>query len=365
LSLTYSADPGSEDIYRAPSLSNVSIADVNSFTSALGRFQNSRDDAFAAHVLGDVGGSYNFSKLPTEPLTNAPWASYPAAFWNATDHWEYVFLESAPGFSNPNFLSIYTDRVVISSGVCKTPPWRYNISGQVAILTVDGSNETVIFPSVALGLEMVYYLTSPISYQDANSAGGNGSCGPGCSNIKVIEVATGPPAAGSVVSNDGQYFYYDCNITVISAAPDQTLPPRNGAKAAQAIALSGQIHAELTGQSHGGTNEYVAYAIDVAFGEPQNNSATGMASLISRFAIGVIAAAAQTNPPLTVAGAEPMQGVRLKLSFPVTFYLILGLIGGLQLTLVIVTAILLRGLEIPEEILLSHEEEIRKRFVLS
>lgn len=285
-------------------MGNISVADVSSFASALGRFQNSRDDTFAAHVLGDVGSSYNFSKLPNEPLTNAPWASYSAAFWNATDHWEYAFLESAPGLSSPNFLSIYTDRVVISSGVCKTPPWQYNISGQVAILTVDGSNETVIFPSIALGLEMVYYLISTISYQDANSAGGNGSCGPGCSNIKVIGTATGPPAVGSVVSNDG-YYYNDCNITTLSATPDQTLPPRNGAKAAQAIALSGQIRTELTGQSHGGTNEYVAYAIDVAFGEPQNNSATGMANLISRFAIGVIAAAAQTNPLLTVPGAGP------------------------------------------------------------
>jgi hypothetical protein len=48
-----------------------------------------------------------------------------------------------------------------------------------------------------------------------------------------------------------------------------------------------------------------------------------------------------------------MQGVRLKLSFPVTFYLILSLIGGLQLTFVIVTAILLQVLEVPGGILQS------------
>lgn len=144
LSLTYSADPGPEDIYRAPSISNVSIADMTSFISALCGFQNSRDDSFAAHVLRDVGSSYNFSKPLNEPLTNAPWASYPAAFWNATDHGKDVFLESASGFPSPNFLSIYTDRVVTSSGVCKTPLWKYNISGGVAILTVDGSNETAI-----------------------------------------------------------------------------------------------------------------------------------------------------------------------------------------------------------------------------
>lgn len=363
LGLTYSADPGPEDIYRAPSISNISVANMNSFSSNLGRFQNSRDSSFAAHILGDVGSSYNFSSLPNEPLKDKPWGAYPNAFWNATDHWEYVFLDYAPNLSRPNFLSIYTDRVVASSAVCTTPAWRYNTSGRVAIITADNSNETTIFPEIVFGLELVYYLTTPIELKNQNLSGGNGSCGPGCSNVKVLEPATGPPVPGSITSDDGRLYYYDCNITVVSTSPDQILPPRNGAIAAQAIALSGQIHSELVGQRHGGSNQYVAYAIDVPFGEPQNNSAVGMASLLSRFSIGVIAAAAQTNPPLTVQGTQPMQGVRLQLSSPRTFYLTLGLIGGLQLVLVIVTAILVRDLVIPEEVLMSHEEQIRKRFV--
>ena len=89
-----------------------------------------------------------------------------------------------------------------------------------------------------------------------------------------------------------------------------------------------------------------------------------MASQISRFAIGVIAAAAFNNPPKIVLGQQPMQGVQLHLDAPVTFDLILGLIGGFQLIMVIITAALCHRLVIPEEIPLSREEEIRNRFVL-
>jgi hypothetical protein len=53
---------------------------MNSYSSTLERFQNSRDDAFAAHVFGDMGSIFNFSKLPNEPLTDVPWAYYLAAF---------------------------------------------------------------------------------------------------------------------------------------------------------------------------------------------------------------------------------------------------------------------------------------------
>ena len=79
-------------------MNNISIPDMAHFGPSTGRFINETNDntfleAFAAHVLGDTGSSYNFSMLPGEPLQGTPWAANPAGFWNATDHWEYIYLD--------------------------------------------------------------------------------------------------------------------------------------------------------------------------------------------------------------------------------------------------------------------------------
>lgn len=342
-------------------MNDVSVPNMTHFAPNTGRFTNYFGvESFAAHVLGNIGSSYNFSMLPDDPLTGTPWASNPAAFWNGTDHWAYVFLDSAPSVntSGPNFLSVYTDRVVNSTGTCETPPYQMAADGDLAVIQLLKSNQTVIFPGVALGQESIYYLTTPVDPKSSN-----GSCGPGCSNVKVLEPAAGPPVAGSISQgSNSTHYYYDCNITLTSTTDD--VSPLNKAIAAQAIALSGQIHPELRSIKED-DNEYVSYNFGLPFGEAQNNSATGMASLISRFAIGVIAAAAQTNPPMYIQGGQPAQGVRLEFESLLAFNLILGSIGLLQLVLVIVTAVVVSQIVIPQEIPLSHEEEIRKRFVSS
>ena len=383
MGLTYSAVPGPEDIFLGSAISNISIPNLEHFTPDNDRlviaFQSSGayDEAFAAHVLGDIGSSFNYSMRPEQKLDGLPWASNPAAFWNATDHWEYVSLNSTPSnYDNrPGMLSVYTNRMVRSSGVCTTPAYnlsttsiptnQYDITGisvtgssapnasdsktVVAEFTLLESNETVLFPLASLGVEGTYYLSSPFN---------ESVCGPGCGNIKVVETASGPPAPGSFVGYPGVYFY-ECNITVTSL-PDSSpgsLPPDKGSLAARAIALSGAI------QQIDDRWEYVYYSLGVAFGAAQNNSATGMASLISRFAIGVVAAAAQTNQPKTVLGHVPTQGLRLTLDYPLAFGLILGLTGGIQVLLVLFTAIACGRLDIPEEIPLSRRETMKK-FVL-
>lgn len=359
LGLTYSANPGIEDVYRRPGLNNVSIPNLATFAPATGRFSDDfLTESLGAHVLGNIGSSYNISMLPKYPLGGKPWASNPAAIWNGTDHWEHVFRDSAPtlGASGPNPLSIYTDKTVNSTGVCTTPPYRLNIKNGLAVITFLDANQTANFPAIALGLESIFYLVTPVLYTGER----NSTCGPGCSNVKVLEPAAGPPAPGSFIA-DSPYFIYDCNITVLSN--NQDLSPLNAAVAAQAIGLSGQIHPELqnTTKSY---NEYIAYNFGLPFGEAQNNSATGMASLLSRFAIGVVAAAAQTNPSIMVKGGQPAQGVRIQLESPAGFHIILALTGGLQLLLVIIAAIVVQRIPIPKEVPLSEEEEIQDRFVL-
>lgn len=316
---------------------------MTTFAPSIGRFNGGYNvESFAAHVLGNIGSSYNISTLPKEPLEGIPWASHPTGFWNGTDHWEYIFLDSAPPPTSRS-LSIYTNRIVKSTGICKTPPYDLDLMDELASIHLLDGNQTVFFPKIALGQESIYYLTKPILLR----GGRERSCGPGCSNVKVLEPQAGPPTEGSVVGNPkSAFFFYDCNVT-ISSSTNQDLSPENAAVAAQAIALSGQFHQEFSSLEDENT-QYVSYNFGLPFGEAQNNSATGMASLISRFAIGVIAAAAQTNPPMFVQGGAPAQGVRLKLESSVWFHLILAGTGSLQLILVLFSSLAVSRLVSPE-----------------
>lgn len=123
---------------------------------------------------------------------------------------------------------------------------------------------------------------------------------------------------------------------------------------AQAIALSGQIYPELYNTTKH-IDQYTTYDFGLPFGEPQNNSATGMASLLSRFAIGVIAATAHTNPPIIVQGSQSFQGVRIQFESLASFHIILALTGGLQLLLASVVAFVAQRVSIPKEVSLSRE----------
>ena len=347
LSLTYSGTPGPEDVYLSPVIGNISVPNFDKFVAGHDPIPDDiYGNAFAAHVLGDVGSSYNYSALPDD-LEGSPRASNPAAFWNATDHWEYVSLNAtATNLSSGSNLAVYTDHIIRSSGVCITPEFQLSVTsipGSVAAakLWLPETNATVFFPIDALNGEGTYYLSSP--YQ---SAGGCGPNLPGCGTIKVVETQSGPPDPESTFHNVSTLiFFYECNITVNTSPA--TFPGSPSAEqasiAARAIALSGAIP-QLDGDW-----EYVFYNLNVTFGQRQNNSAVGMASQLSRFAIGVMAVAAQTNQPIIINGHVPTQGLRLTLDYPLTFDLILGLIAGMQLLLVLFTAFACRKVEIPEE----------------
>lgn len=106
LGLTYSAYPGMEDIYRRPGLNDVSVPNMANFAPERGRFNDDYlTESLAAHVLGNIGSSYNMSIPPEYSLSGKPWASNPAAIWNRTNHWEYVFLDSAPTLGCGSYFS--------------------------------------------------------------------------------------------------------------------------------------------------------------------------------------------------------------------------------------------------------------------
>lgn len=204
------------------------------------------------------------------------------------------------------------------------------------MVTLPNSNETVVFPGGSLPVEGITYFT-----QQYDGVDDPASCGPGCSNVKVLETAAGPAESCSAGL---QYYYYDSNITISNisniVAPIPQIRPRKAAVAAQAIALTGRLDFNDANSNLTELSEFITYNFGTPFGEAQNNSADGMAHLISKFAIGVVAAAAQVNPPMTILGSQPQQGLRLVLSNSVGFYLLLGGLLAGQLALVVIAGLL-------------------------
>ncbi|KAK4123423.1 hypothetical protein N657DRAFT_656663 [Parathielavia appendiculata] len=351
LSLTYKADPGVQDIYLDAQQNMVAIPDMSRFVMQ-GRFQDgSQLQSYAAHILGDIGSSYNYSMLPEEPLTEQPVAKYPSSFWNATNHWEYVFVNSAPGQISRdfNFLSVFSNQSILSSATCLTPPYDFHLNSTTQTIVIQqrdpGTNRTITFPTFGVLEEQLVYLTKPFSSEEIrNQSDTTGHCGPGCSTVDVLESQAGPPAQDSFVNPDSLFFYYECNITVapkgdVPRAGQFNLSATNAALAAQAIALSGRTILEPEG------TVYTSYNLGLPFGQVQNNSAAGMAAMVSRFAIGVVAAAAQTNPKILVPGRPPRQGVSLVLDQPAAFAAILIATLGVHLVLFVLAVLMVRGVE--------------------
>ena len=357
MAITYQANPGIGDVYLEPGSNTIAVPDMTQFTPKDRGSAVSEEfrESFGANVLGQIGGTYNFSALPTEPLKGKPFASNPAGFFNATDHWEYHFLDSAPYLTTgTQFLAIYTDQVVKAAGVCTTPTFEAKFEAPFVNVQPEGG-PNVTFPSVALGLESILYLTTPFS-------GGRteGPCGKGCANVKVLEPFAGIPVDGSEPNESGAWFY-DCNITV--TADPSLLKPLKAAQAAQAIALSGTKHREFF-DTENESDQFVGYNLGLNFGIPQNKSATGMASQISRFAIGVVSAAARTNPTKPAQGRLPAQGVRLQFESFMAFNAILVITGSVQVILLLATAFIASRQAIPDEVDLSEQKFIRDSFVL-
>ncbi|KAH6649359.1 hypothetical protein F5144DRAFT_607547 [Chaetomium tenue] len=353
VSLTFQAEPGIQEIYPDSTVGEVAIPDMTRF-ARVGRFNDgARPQSLAAHILGDTATSFEYSTLPSDVMTDAPIARYPYAFWDAGNHWEFVFVNSAPvpGSQDFNFLSLYSDQHVQSSATCQTPPYTYNLTAGILSIqqTTPTPPKTILFPASGVGDEAITYLTTPVLHDTGTNS--TGTCGPGCATIHVVEPHAGNPVPDSTfIHPTSSFFYYECNITVRPTTQPNAGPfafsPTTAAVAAQAIALSGQRAPSSSDEdaSRFGLNQFASYNLGLEFGQAQNNNATAMGRMLSRFAIGVVAAAARTNPKVVVQGRPPRQGVRLVLGKPVVFGAILIATAAVQLVLLGAVMVLVRGL---------------------
>lgn len=363
ISLTFEAEPHVDDVYLSGQ-GEVFVPDMSNFARGTGRFEFSRPfdldstlQSLGASILGDIGGSYNYSVLPSMPLAGEPLGKFPAAFWKAENHWEYHYLNSAldSASAGTNYLAVYSDRKVSSSAVCATPEYNTTIDRNQSLIIINQtSGRDFTFDSVAAGLESNTFGTVPILRQlrtdvcGSRVGCGTGDCGPGCSTVHVLEPKSGEAVPGSYDNPNSFFFYYECNVTVSSDPPpvsdldNLTFAPMLAAAAAQAIALTG-----LTSNDPNAPLSR-SYNWELPFGTPFNNSAPDMADLLARHAIGVVAAAASTNPRMAIQGQSPAQGVRLELQDPVAFAVIMGVTAGLQLLLLVIAVVLVGRIYIPE-----------------
>ncbi|KAK1760078.1 hypothetical protein QBC47DRAFT_290914 [Echria macrotheca] len=343
IGLTFKAEPSIQDIYLDSTLGNVTIPDMSRFARVGRFFDSGRPQSIAAHMLGDSGADFAYSTLPSNSLAGTPVAQNPYEYWDAGGHWEFIFATSAPGAASAqdfNFLSVYSNQSVRSTATCRTPSYTFNDSS--ATLEIRTENQTILFPGEPLADEAMTYLTEPILSQNPDKPITTGICGPGCSTVHVLEPMTAQPVEDpeSAFQPGSYFYYYQCNVTLTPVGGDDNhagmfnLTPTAAAVAAQAIALSGARPPGPTANTTG-TGMYTAYTLGLEFGQAQSNNATGMARMLSRFAIGVVAAAARTNPRMVVGGYPPRQGVRLVLDKPVAFGGILVATAVVQLGLLI------------------------------
>lgn len=238
------------------------------------------------------------------------------------DYARYVFYESSPDIAtNPNSISITTNRTINATAACQSWPVMDGGDGSKRNITISldsgGHKEYAYFPITA-GILQTTYVTRP-----------SRTCGEGCGTIQALEASTQNP------------FFYKCNVTVSKVKNAMRREHEIGVDlrnmAANAIALQGYVASSITNDTD---LQYQTYPAEAMYGAPQNGNATNMALQMAQFAMGVVAVAAQNNPTLIVPGDQPQAGVTLNITNWKYVHLILGLTGGLQFALFLTTAFL-------------------------
>lgn len=267
-----------------------------------------------------------------EPLSAA--GSNPNAYFASSDSssYQYIFKESSvssrPNFNPVNFIS---NRGIKTSGSCHTYPVHDNVNGSSDKFTVqkNGKPYSPLFESI--GPKSTTY------YNQVDM-----TCGPRCKEVCAFE------------SNGKEAFYHECNITVSSvsnvAYPSQNISDANAMMAAGSIGLQGyQQYSQSQPMS-----QYQQFPAESTFGHFLGDG-TQMASLMSRYAIGVFATADKIMAPIQapVSGLQPLQGVHLTVQKPAPLWAIFICIVLSHLVLFILGAMLSNRVPVVDDSYLS------------
>ncbi|EXL39712.1 hypothetical protein FOCG_17683 [Fusarium oxysporum f. sp. radicis-lycopersici 26381] len=346
LGLFYSVDASSQ-LALLVEPGNVSIANmsmVQPIGLAVSNSTSRSDEEYASNIYGAMSLINPTGTRDDEPVIgDLRLASDPVIFCDKQGC-DFIFLEASvpsdPEIQLADLASwqpkiVATDRKISISTTCNSYPVTSGGNGTAAKITYrqarskDTGDQGKVRVPVAGGTGRTIFMTDTSL-----------DCGPGCSPVTALETSANDP------------WFYSCNTTV-GPVTNATMFEHRVSKhvrflAAQAIALQGYwLSSSTDGTS---TNkQHQVYPAQSVFGAPLSGNSETMAVVMSRFAAGVIAMVAKTNPQISVAGFPPMQGSSLTVDRWDYVGLILTTVVWFQLLLSIIVAILATRVVIPPD----------------
>ncbi|ROT43010.1 hypothetical protein SODALDRAFT_347843 [Sodiomyces alkalinus F11] len=321
VNLCYAFEPSESVALLSPG--NVSIANVSDIETAkiVKSSTSRRAQQYTAHSFGTMSLAYDTAVFPDAkmPTPGELWyTDDPLMFCDSdSDSCQYVFHETNPeSLNNPDALpiTVSTNRVIHATTECTSWPVVSGGGGTEANITIllpQDQARIIPLPAQA-GPDQTTFITDT-----------GADCGRGCGTVTAFE------------ASDTYPWFYSCNTTigtVENAEREEHHVGENlGRMATVAIALQGYPNNLTTTESPG--VQSVIFPAQSIFGMPLGGAASSMAFLLSRFAIGVVAMAAESNDMVVVPGDVPTVGLELHVEHWNYIHVILFLALGLQLLL--------------------------------
>ncbi|KAM0272912.1 hypothetical protein ACHAQH_008495 [Verticillium albo-atrum] len=311
---------------------NVSIPDMSNIeTTKVVKDSNSqRAQEYTANSLGTVSLAYGTGTTDELPKPGDLYSTDDPLIFCDEGGCVFVFHEinTATALDPDSFpVTVVTNRMVRASTSCRSYRVTSGGDGRVENITIaDGSSSrNVTLPVLGGGDQSTVFTDT------------EAPCGPSCGTISVFEASSSSP------------FYYECNTTIGTPSnatlPEHALGPDLVWMVAVAMALQGY---STTAADEDLRVQSVVYPSATVWGTPMNGRSDQLQLLVSRFAIGVLAMAAESNQPLYVWGEAPTIGQKLNMQHWDIVHLVMALTAGLQLVLGTVAALLAHKVVVPE-----------------
>ncbi|GKT64974.1 hypothetical protein ColTof4_07367 [Colletotrichum tofieldiae] len=280
---------------------------------------------------GTISLAYDTATIEEAPLARAIFVPSDPLMFCSESFCKYVFYETSQASitnENSNPVTIATDRSINSTSKCIAWPVTSGGNGTSPNITValENNGRFDIDIPVRGGTDQTTFMTNS-----------EFECGQGCAMVAAFE------------ASDTSSWYYTCNITVGQVAnatlPEHQVGSNLTALAAAAIALQGYAASSLANDT---SFQYQIYPAESVFGTPMNGTTEVLEAMLSRFAIGVIAVAAESNTDHVVEGTMPLKGTKLNVSHWNLIHLILVLTATLQLALGIAAALVANRVVVPD-----------------
>jgi hypothetical protein len=314
LGLTYNLD--TSPTHLETKTGQISVADLSFIRDVNNNSESNAKPGFyqqlsAAQAYGIQAQDFDVEDISLEGNT-----AKNTLFWSGS-YWEYVFDDLNP--ENPS-VNIISGRFVDASAVCTS----YDVvAGGLG-------NETTITAADADGNTMDVYVdkTSPGATTFISDTAKY--CGPRCTRVMAFQAQQGDD--GSLFGLDiPDATFWDCNSTVSNIQTDPgagdtstnlTIAAEQARIAAGAIGWTGFFYTN-------DTREYQMYSTDSPWSLPFTPDSDGMASLISKFAVGVFASMDDHGPRMNITGSQPSTALILTVEWKYAAAL-LGIIPFLQ-----------------------------------